>query len=362
MIAGNDSDPMVVHIADIELAPDSPIKRAAEIIETYSPRVALVVDADGRLLGTITDGDIRRGLLRGINADAPASEVMNIHPQVVRVTESRGQILPRMQTLRIRHMPVVNDQNRVIRLEVLPFFSSATRRTNPVVVMAGGEGRRLRPLTETVPKPMLPVGGRPILETIVYRLASQGFTSLYFSVNHCSGVIKQHFGNGANFGVDVTYLEEDRALGTAGSLHLMPQKPDRSFLVLNGDVLTTLDYSELLNFHQDSEATLTICAQTYQVAVPFGVLEIDDERVVALREKPLYDYFIASGIYALRPSALDLFEPGERFDMPDLVRRILETGGKVAAFPLREYWVDVGRMEDLSRARDEFSRVFGETP
>lgn len=348
-------------IENIEVGLYAPLRKAAEVLEAYRPRFVLVVDENRQLQGTITDGDIRRGLLRGASPDSPAAEIMNAHPHVAHEDETHAQIAERMQCLQLRHMPVVDAEGRPLRLEMLPLFHRPARHPNPVVIMAGGEGRRLRPLTETVPKPMLPVGGRPILETIVHRLALQGFTDVYLSVNYRGDMIKDHFGDGSEHGVRIRYLEEERPLGTAGSLHLLPERPHYPFLVLNADVLTTLNYGELVGFHLETAAAMTVCVQPYQVAVPFGVVEVDGEYVRALREKPVYDYFVSSGIYVLRPDVLDRLEPGVRLDMPDLMNQLMaEDDRHVSAFPLREYWVDVGRVEDLSRARNEFTEVFGE--
>lgn len=335
------------------------LKDAIGTIEAYPAKIVLIVDSEQRLIGTVTDGDIRRGLLRGLGLNASVSEVMNCHPTMVGPGEERSQIFEIMQRTELRHIPVVDQAGRVIALERLDDFLHPAPLDHQVVIMAGGEGRRLRPLTETIPKPMLPIGGRPILETIISNLARQGLYDLTISVNYRAEVITEHFGDGRKHGVRIRYLKEDRPLGTAGALSLLSQRPTQALLVTNGDVLTNLDYRNLLHYHRKSGASITLCVQQYTHTVPFGVVQIDQDRVTAMREKPVIEHFVSSGIYVLEPDVLDFIPSDGFFDMPTLIDRLLAENHHVSAFPIREYWVDVGRPEDLDRAHQEYRTVFG---
>jgi len=335
------------------------IRQAVEVIEAYKSKIVLVTDMQRRLIGTVTDGDIRRGFLRGFNLESPIERVMNNQPMAVSRTEGRAHIFDIMRQHNLRQIPVLDETKRVIDVGLINDFLLPEPLDNLVVIMAGGEGKRLRPLTESVPKPMLPVGGRPILETVVNRFAQQGLVDLVLSVNYRADVIRRHFADGRAYNVRIRYLEEPEPLGTAGALRLLPERPKLPFLVVNGDVLTTLSYRDMLSFHRETKAFITLCVQHYPVDVPFGVVSLDGERVRALSEKPIFDYFISSGIYALDPEALDLLPANGRFDMPQIINIALERGAKISAFPIREYWVDVGRPEDLRRAHDEFATIFG---
>lgn len=349
---------------DIErlfLPPSADLKSAIATIETEVAKIVLVVDESKRLLGTVTDGDIRRGLLRGIDLTAAVSEVMNPHPTTVGVEEEHARVFEIMQRAELRQIPRVAPDGRIVALVRIDEYLHPDPLDHLAVIMAGGEGRRLRPLTDTIPKPMLPVGGRPILETIVDRLARQGLNRLLISVNYRADIIMRHFGDGRSRGVDIRYLRESRPLGTAGALGLLPERPTRPLLVTNGDVLTKLDYRDLLHYHARSKAAVTMCVQQYTYTVPFGVVSLDHDRIVSIQEKPTFEHFVNSGIYVLQPEVLDLLpRTGERCDMPDLLGRVLAEGGGVGAFPIREYWMDVGHPDDLDRAHREFDRIFGE--
>lgn len=345
-------------LQQLMLRPDVSLRSVIDCINRFDPKIALIVDDIGKLMGTITDGDVRRALLGGLDLNAPAEAVMNRTPKTLRVGDDPAEAFEIMRRLELRQIPILDDTGKVVGLELLQDFLTAEPMENLVVIMAGGQGRRLRPLTESLPKPMLPVGGRPILETIIEGFARQGFRDFVLSVNYLADRIKTHFANGRQFGVQIDYLTEDRPLGTAGALRLMRVRPSQPFLVANGDVLTKLDYRRLLHFHQSTGACVTICVQRYQHSVPFGVVQVERDRVLALREKPLYECYVNSGIYVLDPSVIDLLPEDEAFDMPQLIEQLLVRDRSVSAFPIHEYWVDVGRMEDLDRADAEFAKVF----
>lgn len=342
---------------DALLAPQTTIHELIVKFTRMAP-IGLVVDRQRRLLGTVTDGDIRRGLLRGLTTDAPVSEIMNTTPRVFRFGEPQGDVLAFMRRERVQHVPVVDFAGRVVDLLTIDLLLQPQPQDMPVILMAGGEGRRLRPLTASTPKPMLEVGGRPILETILRRLAASGFANFHISVNYRAEMIQDHFGDGAAFGVNVQYIEESAPLGTAGPLGLLPRHIDKPVLVMNGDVLSKVEPARMISFHTQNRGVATMGVREHEVQVPYGVVDIENHQIVGLREKPIERYYINAGIYILSPEARDLIPAGDACDMPDLFAACQAANLKTLAFPVREYWVDIGQPDDFRRANDEFSSIF----
>jgi dTDP-glucose pyrophosphorylase len=338
------------------VSPDTPIKDVLQVIDAV--RIGVVVDGDRRLLGTITDGDIRRGLLRQLSLDQPVSAIMHTTPHVASARLSRAEIRQLPEASLFRFLPVVDDDNQVVGLEGVVAMVSPQLSSNLVVLMAGGKGTRLRPLTETVPKPMLKVGARPLLETILLHIAEQGFNHFLISVNYHAEMITQHFESGRRWNVDIAYLHEDRQLGTAGALSLIRERPDKPFVVMNGDLLTKVDLLHLLDYHAETNALATMCVREYDLQVPYGVVNIEANRIRSIEEKPVHRFFVNAGIYVFSPEVLDLIKPDTDLDMPALFDRIIETGNRPAVFPIREYWLDIGKLDDFHRANVEFSEVF----
>ncbi len=340
------------------VAPDDSLRKAIETIDTSAGKIALVVDGERRLLGTVTDGDIRRGLLSGVAMERPVSEVMNRHPRVAGPGDDKATLLERMRRERVRQLPLVDTAGRLVGLETLAELLQTGRRDNWVVLMAGGEGRRLRPLTSELPKPMLPVGPKPILETIVDSFVDAGFHRFFISVNYKAESIERHFGDGAARNVQIRYLRESHALGTAGALGLLPERPAAPLIVMNGDILTKVDFGQVLDFHRDHDAVATMCVREYGLQVPYGVVQIDGHRLTAIEEKPTIRHFVNAGIYVLEPEVLDEVEPDTPTTMPRLFERLLAKGTTCSVCPVREYWLDVGRMTDFERANAEFAGMF----
>lgn len=334
------------------------IREATLVLDGSSMQIALVVDADGRLMGTITDGDIRRAILRGLSLDDSAQKIMNPAPTVARIDDSRDSMLALMQRKQLHHIPVVDQDRIVVGLETVDDLMLSRQRTNRVVLMAGGLGSRLRPLTDDCPKPMLKVGTKPLLETILENFIEHGFRHFHISVNFMAEVVREHFGDGSRWGVDISYLEETQQLGTAGALGLMPQRPQEPFLVMNGDVLTKVNFSQLLDFHSSHRAQGTMCVREYGFQVPYGVVNITGHRLDGIIEKPVQRYFVNAGIYVLEPEALDFIPANSRFDMPSLFERLVELRQETVVFPVREYWLDIGQISDYDRANGEFPQVF----
>jgi dTDP-glucose pyrophosphorylase len=336
---------------------DQTIRQAMEVIDRATLQIALVVDGDGHLLGTVTDGDIRRGLLRGLDFDSPAAGVMNSKPKVARQGMSRAELLELLRRHELHHMPLVDNSGRLVGMESDVQLYKGAEKENWVVLMAGGLGQRLRPLTEDTPKPLLPVGDRPLLEIIINRFTAQGFRKFFLSVNYLADLVEAHFGDGAKFGAEIRYLREDQPLGTAGAVGLLPERPTQPLILMNGDLLTTINFESLADFHQEHGADLTLCVRRYSHQIPYGVAEIKGSEVVSITEKPNHECFISGGIYVLSPSVFDRLQPQRRIDMPDLMRELIAEKRRVTAFPVTEYWIDIGRIEDLERARQEIDLV-----
>ncbi|GGJ11256.1 alcohol dehydrogenase [Alicyclobacillus cellulosilyticus] len=338
--------------------PDTAILDVIGIIDEGALQIALVVDEIGRLLGTVTDGDVRRGLLRGVGLDQPVSEIMNDRPTSARLNDSREAVLAIMKLKRLHHIPILDDDGRVVGIEVLDDILQLNLRENWVVIMAGGLGTRLRPLTDECPKPLLRVGSKPLLETILDSFIEYGFRRFFLTVNYKAEMIKSYFGDGSRWGVEIEYIHESRRMGTAGALSLLPEKPERPILVMNGDLLTKVNFKQLLDFHLQNQAQATMCVREYSYQIPYGVVEVDRQRLIHIEEKPVQSCLVSAGIYVLNPEVLDLVPRDSYYDMPELFSKLLSLQCEITAFPIREYWLDIGRMEDYERANGEFAEVF----
>ena len=334
------------------------IHEALHIIDTSSMQIALVCEENNRLLGTVTDGDIRRGILKGISLEQPVGKIMNPHPTVARPYERRDIILAVMKLKRLNHIPVVDDDGCVINIETLQDIIRSEQKPNWVVLMAGGFGRRLQPLTDDCPKPLLKIGGKPVLETILDNFIEYGFRKFYFSVNYKAEMIIDYFGEGTKWGVEIKYLHEKKPLGTAGALSLIPEKLTHPILVMNGDLLTKVNFQQMLDFHLQHQAQATMCVREYNFQVPYGVINMEKHRLTSIDEKPVKKFFVNAGIYIIEPRVLELIPYDEFFDMPSLFTKIINNSGDATAFPIREYWMDIGQVNDFERANGEFAEVF----
>jgi dTDP-glucose pyrophosphorylase len=334
------------------------IKDAIEAINSATLQIALVVDDREVLKGTVTDGDVRRGLIRGLPLDAKVTEIMNSHPFSLDEGVSSEHALDFMRMHKIRHVPILNKKGRVVRLDTFDTLFQPEERDNWVILMAGGEGIRLKPLTEVCPKPMLEIGNRPILETIIRELKKQGFRKFFISVNYMAEVIANHFGDGSKWGVEIDYIYEDKKLGTAGSISLLPQKATKPILVMNGDLLTKVDFRNLFHFHEEHSADLTMGVREYEFQVPYGVVQLEEEKIISIDEKPVQKFFVNAGIYLMNPELVNLIPLNRHFDMPSLYTIAINHEKNAVAYPIREYWVDIGRFSDLERANLEFEVQF----
>ncbi|GAK44775.1 putative mannose-1-phosphate guanyltransferase [Tepidicaulis marinus] len=335
------------------------IREAIASLDRSALQIVLIVDGESHLKGTITDGDIRRALLRGEGMEAPVTKAMKENPITAGPEIDRATVLKWMKQFGIAQVPVVDHGGHIVGLETLNQLVRQQDSGNWVVIMAGGLGTRLRPLTEDLPKPLIPVGGKPVLEGIIERLAEQGFKRLFLSVNYQSEKVEDYFKDGSKWGVEITYLEENKRLGTAGALHLLPERPVEPFLVMNADLMTDIDFRRLIDFHNEQEADATMGVRDYRLQVPYGVIDTRGHRITGIVEKPVQSYFVNGGIYALSPSVLSYVPEDEMYDMPELFEALIKDGGLAAAFPIHEYWIDIGRFEDLDKAQEEYGAVFG---
>jgi dTDP-glucose pyrophosphorylase len=343
------------NLEQILIQPGASVWEAIEAVDRSGAGIALLVDEDCHLIGTITDGDVRRAILHGVSMDVAAAALLDYRPEEYRrptvapLGTERPEILQLMQSRGIRHVPVLDDEGRVVDLVWLNELVKECELPLRAVVMAGGHGTRLRPLTEELPKPMLPMGDRPLLELIIEQLRQAGIRQVSLTTHYKEEAIVQHFGDGQDFGVEIRYVREDQPLGTAGALSLLDESAE-PLLVINGDILTRLDLRAMLDFHREQQAEMTVAVRRYEFSVPYGVVETEGTAVVGISEKPTIRHFVNAGIYLLNPEVCRYIPGGQHYDMPDLISRLVTEGHRVVSFPVREYWLDIGRIEDYQKA------------
>ncbi|SFL84128.1 nucleotidyltransferase family protein [Salibacterium qingdaonense] len=331
------------------------ILETMKIIDQEASQFTVVVDEHNYLLGTVTDGDVRRGLLKGVSLKEKVDQVMNTNPTIA-VNDENATVIFQHST--VEHLPVVNDDYQLIKVISKQEVKKAPKKPNKVVLMAGGLGTRLRPLTETMPKPLLKIGEKPILEIIIESFKMYGFTDIYLCVNYKRELIKDYFQDGRSFGVSITYIDESINLGTAGPLSLLEDEINEPFFVMNADLLTTINFEQLLRFHKDNQSYGTMCVREYEYQVPYGVIRTNGDQLTSIEEKPLHKEFVNAGIYVLDPELLHLIPYNQFYDMPELFRKMMEQNYSLSAFPLREYWLDIGRYDDYQQANNDFYEVF----
>ena len=331
------------------------IGQAIRNLDQVGLQIILVIDEAGALVGTISDGDIRRGLLKGLDLTCPIDSLVQRKPIVVSPETERGSVIRLMTTYKLHQIPVVDADYKVVGLHLRDEITLPIERPNLFVIMAGGLGTRLRPYTENCPKPMLPVGGKPMLEHILDRARLEGFRHFAFAINYLGEMIESHFGDGSNFNVEIQYLREESALGTAGALSLLSVDTEDAFLVSNGDVMTDIQYSDVLDFHNSHGAAATMAVRLHEWQHPYGVVQTNGVEIIGFEEKPLFRTHINAGIYALSPEGLSSLNPAQACDMPVLFERLRLSGKRVVAFPMHEPWLDVGRPEDLHQLTKEIN-------
>jgi dTDP-glucose pyrophosphorylase len=347
-------------IRSLEIGLDAPLRSLVACIDRSGRlSIALLADSDGHLINVITDGDVRRGLLAGLTLDSPTRELLPIKkgmPNPEAVTAPAGtspvKLLRLMQAKHIRQVPLLSPDRTVVDIVSLADLLPQPPQDLSAVIMAGGFGTRLRPMTDDTPKPMLQVGGRPVMEWMVDQLRAAGIYRVKVTTHYLSEKIVEHFGDGHAFGIEMEYVKEDEPLGTGGALGLL-DRHDGPLLVINGDVLTKVDFNKMLDFHLENEADMTVAVNLSQMEVPFGVVECAGPRIMAIQEKPRISMLVNAGIYLLQPTVQPFLPRGERFNMTDLIQWLLDAGRNVVGFPIREYWTDIGQHESYHRAQAE---------
>lgn len=348
---------MTINWERILISPKQTIREALKVIDQESSRIALVVDEHKKLLGTVTDGDIRRALLKSTSIDSEVECIMNSHPLTIEQGESDEAVKAEMYKRGILSVPVIS-QGKVTGIKSIIEKNNNEIYENPVFLMAGGFGTRLRPLTNDCPKPLLKVGDKPILEITLRNFISYGFKNFYISTHYMPEKIREHFGNGNKWGVNIEYVHEETPLGTGGALALLPKTLNKlPLIMINGDILTNINYRSLLSFHNKNEADATMCVREYEYQIPYGVVSAEGSRVIKMVEKPVQQFYVNAGIYVLNSDIINLVSENEKIDMPTLLELKMEQGGRVNMFPIHEYWLDIGRMDDFEKAQRDIYNI-----
>ena len=339
---------------EILIKPSETLETAIQVLHTSGMRIVLVVNESRKLLGTVTDGDIRRALIKHAPMDCTIKKIMNDSPMTALLSDGSEIIMSKMKNMGLLHIPLVDDKYTLVGLETLHHLLCKKTYDNPVFIMAGGFGTRLRPLTEKKPKPLLNVGNQPILETIISQFSDAGFHNFYISTHYKAEMIRNYFGDGSNWNVKIEYLHEENPLGTAGSLGLLPDNiPELPIIMMNGDLLTKVNFEYLLNFHHEQGGLATMCVREYDFQVPYGVVDIEKQCLTGIKEKPIHKFFVNAGVYVLEPKLIKQISSDSYLDMPNLFETQIEQGEKINVFPIHEYWLDIGRMEEYERANRE---------
>jgi dTDP-glucose pyrophosphorylase len=334
------------------LPPGTTLRQVVNNLNETSLQIVLVVSTNNELLGTLTDGDIRRGLMNDdFNMSSAVEGIVNREPLVVPATLSREMVLQLMQANQIHQVPIVDEKRRVQGLHMWDEIIAPNQRSNLMLIMAGGEGKRLRPYTDDCPKPMLLVSGKPMLEHIIIGAKAEGFQHFILAVCYLGNMIEEYCGDGSRWDVQIDYLREQSPLGTAGAMSLLNPRPDAPFVISNGDVLTGIRYGDMLDYHCRHNASATMAVRIHEWQNPYGVVRTEGLNIIGLDEKPIIRNNINAGVYVLDPEVLDLLKPGESCDMPTLFSRLQEKGARIIVYPMHEPWLDVGQMDDLKQAQ-----------
>lgn len=334
----------------------STLRQALEVLNLAGSNFVLIVDGDNKLLGTLTDGDVRRSLLNGEMLEDLVSNSMNENFIHCLETHSTSEITALLERHQINYLPALTHSGELVAVHSGDDNHLFPSRT--ALIMAGGLGSRLKPLTDDCPKPMLKVGDKPILQVIIERLASQGFTMIYISINYLGEQIRSYFGDGHAFNVSIKYIEESNKLGTAGAMGLLPKSLHEPIVVLNGDVLTKANYAGLVDYHQQHNALISIGLSKQEITIPYGVVNLDKEKVLSIDEKPTQAYYVSAGIYCVSSEVFGILKGQEYLDMPDLIQEHVELNNAVVGFPLHEYWADIGIKSDYKQANVTFKEIF----
>ena len=331
------------------------MRDAIELLDYEETKIVMVSDNFGKLVGTITDGDIRRALIKRQDMDTKLSEIMFKEPTVAHENDSESFIMSIMKNLSLRQIPIVDDHRHIIGLKIGKDFLRSQTKDNPVFLMAGGFGTRLQPLTKDIPKPLLNVGGKPILEIILNQFIELGFHIFYISTHYKAEMLSKYFGDGSNWGVSINYIYEERPLGTAGALGLLQHDLlNLPVIVMNGDLLTKVNIDHLLSFHNEQGGVATMAVREYDFQVPYGVVEVEDQQIKSIVEKPTQSFFVNAGVYVLSKSIIKKIDKGEYLDMTNLLAQEISNLEQINMFPIHEYWQDIGQHEQFEQAQLDY--------
>ena len=333
--------------------PERTLTDAIKKITLNKKQFVLIVDRNNCLLGILTDGDIRRGILKGFSLNDTVNKIMNANPITASTRESSRQIIDKMMIKNVQQCPIIDKKNKLKDIKFLDKSLTSFSLDNFVVIMAGGMGKRLSPYTKERPKPLMNIAGKPILERIIINLAKHGFKEIFLAVYYKSEMLEEFFGDGSSYGVKLNYIKEKSPLGTAGSISLLPNKPKKPFLVMNSDIVTDVNYFGLLDFHKKNKSIVTMCLKDFSVEVPYGVVQTNNNKILKIKEKPILTYKVNAGIYVLSPKATNYIPSNEYFDMTELFEILIKNKHKTSAFPIFENWADIANIEDL-RKIDKF--------
>lgn len=327
-------------------------KTALAIMDEQGKGILFVVNENNALLGVLTDGDVRRAMLRGVSLEINITEIINKDYKYYTNKQPRDSAIAYLKNARCRHLPVINDKRQLVDIILLDELDFRIIE-NYVVLMVGGLGTRLRPFTLDTPKPMLDVGGKPFLENIINMFISQGFRNFYLCVNYQGEKIMNYFNDGSKWGISIQYICEKNRMGTAGALSLLPETPQLPFIVMNGDILTKVDFSLLLKYHQQQQSMATMCVREFECQIPYGIVKMkeDHNHISSIIEKPIFLFKVNAGIYVIEPQCLDYIEKNTLLDMPELFTNLINMGLPSTCFPIHDFWLDIGRVEDLEKAK-----------
>jgi len=345
-------------IQNIKLSKNASIEEALKVIGDGAMQIALVVDKSDKLIGTLTDGDIRRGLLKGLDLKSSIESITFKTPTIAKESDTKEMILKLAISKKLNHIPIIDESGKVIGIQEISQLVMPNEKKNKVILMVGGLGERLGSLTKDTPKPMLKVGNKSILETIVENFKGYGYTNIVMCLNYKSEIIQDYFGDGSEFGVNIEYIVEEKRMGTAGALSLLKDNSKEPFFVMNGDLLTNVNFEKIHECYLLNNAQALMCVREYESQVPYGVINIENTKIVSVEEKPTQKFFVNAGIYMLNPKVLKYIPKNEFYNMTTLFEKLIDKDKNIISFPLDGYWLDIGRFEEYKKANEEYNEVF----
>ena len=345
-------------IQNIKLSKNASIEEALKVIGDGAMQIALIVDKSDKLIGTLTDGDIRRGLLKGLDLKSSIKSIIFKTPTIAKESDTKEMILKLAISKKLNQIPIIDESGKVIGIQEISQLVKPSEKKNKVILMVGGLGERLGSLTKDTPKPMLTVGNKSILDTIVESFKGYGYTNIVMCLNYKSEIIKDYFGDGSEFGVNIEYILEEKRMGTAGALSLLKDNLKEPFFVMNGDLLTNVNFEKIHEFYLSNNAQALMCVREYESQVPYGVINIENTKIVSVEEKPTQKFFVNAGIYMLNPKVLKYIPKNEFYNMTTLFEKLIDKDKNIISFPLDGYWLDIGRFEEYKKANEEYNEVF----